>query len=196
MIELSQIDVLQFNKDMETLIKSVSDSNKIREAFKPGAEIVKGRAKALSPVAKPRKRDNTINRYFAPKKLRSDVLYTYKSPKVAGNKRAGKGFGRVSGKYGLGNIKSSIQIISDVKGYKAPIALIGPVINRKTSVPNPNEKRHNGWYAHIIYGSAKAFGEKVTVKALRQTQSLVMASIRVEVNKILDATKTKLKKVA
>lgn len=113
-----------------------------------------------------------------------------------GNKKAGKGYGRVSGKYGIGNIKSSIQVISKVKGYKAPIGIVGPVINRKTSVPNPNEKRHNGWYAHNIYGSSRAFGEKVTYKALRQSTGIVFTMISKGVDRYLSRIKPTLKKVA
>ena len=89
-----------------------------------------------------------------------------------------------------------IQVISKVKGYKAPIGIVGPVINRKTSVPNPNEKRHNGWYAHIIYGSSRAFGEKVTYKALRQSTGIVFTMISKGVDRYLSRIKPTLKKVA
>jgi len=196
MIELSQADLIQFNKDVEHLIKRISDADKIKKILSPAAFVVKERARQLTPKANTRNRDNSIERKFPPKKLRSDVLYTYKTPKVVGNKKAGKGYGRVSGKYGIGNIKSSIQVISKVKGYKAPIGIVGPVINRKTSVPNPNEKRHNGWYAHIIYGSSRAFGEKVTYKALRQSTGIVFTMISKGVDRYLSRIKPTLKKVA
>ena len=196
MIELSQADLIQFNKDVEHLIKRISDADKIKKILSPAAFVVKERARQLTPKANTRNRDNSIERKFPPKKLRSDVLYTYKTPKVVGNKKAGKGYGRVSGKYGIGNIKSSIQVISKVKGYKAPIGIVGPVINRKTSVPNPNEKRHNGWYAHIIYGSSRAFGEKVTYKALRQSTGIVFNIISKGVDRYLSRITPTLKKVA
>ena len=194
--QILDVDLTAFNDDILKLIKKVGDANELRKIIEPAAEVVKIKAKVLAPKAKPRQRDNSIKRYFAPKKLRSDVLYTYKTPKVVGNKTAGKGYGRVSGKYGIGNIKSSIQVISKVKGYKAPIGIVGPVINRKTSVPNPNEKRHNGWYAHIIYGSSRAFGEKVTYKALRQSTGIVFNIISKGVDRYLSKITPTLKKVA
>ena len=190
MIELSQADLIQFNKDVEHLIKRISDADKIKKILSPAAFVVKERARQLTPKAKTRNRDNSIERKFPPKKLRSDVLYTYKTPKVVGNKKAGKGYGRVTGKYGIGNLRYSIQVISEVKKkFKAPVAIIGNIINRKTNIVNPSETKNNGWYAHMIYGSARAFGSKVTQAALRQQQGMVYAIVRTGVDKYLDSLK-------
>jgi len=187
MVHLSQGDLIAFNKDVNRLIKDIQDVKEIRNILNPAAIVVKERARQLTPVANPRNRDNTIERQFSPKKLKSNVFYTYKTPKINGKKRAGKGYGRVSGKYGIGNLKYSIQIISEVKTkIKGPVAIIGNLLNRKTSIPNPNEKRNNGWYAHMIYGSARAFGDKVTGAALRQTQGIVFALVQRGVEKRLE----------
>jgi len=190
MIELSQADLIQFNKDVEHLIKRISDADKIKKILSPAAFVVKERARQLTPKANTRNRDNSIERKFPPKKLRSDVLYTYKTPKVVGNKKAGKGYGRVTGKYGIGNLRYSIQVISEVKKkFKAPVAIIGNIINRKKNIVNPSETKNNGWYAHMIYGSARAFGSKVTQAALRQQQGMVYAIVRTGVDKYLDSLK-------
>ena len=186
MIHLSQADLISFNKDVELLIRKVDDVKEIRKILNPAAIVVREKARQLTPIASQRNRDNTIERKFAPKKLKSNVLYTYNTPKLNGKKRAGKGYGRVSGKYGIGNLRYSIQIISEVKTkIKGPIAIVGNLLNRKKNIPNPNEKKNNGWYAHIIYGSARAFGDKVTGAALRQTQGIVYALIRRGVEKRL-----------
>ena len=186
MIHLSQADLIAFNKDVDRLIKDIQDVKEIRNILNPAAIVVKERARQLTPVANPRKRDNTIERQFSPKKLKSNVLYTYKTPKINGKKRAGKGYGRVSGKYGIGNLKYSIQIISEVKTkIKGPVAIVGNLLNRKKNIPNPNENKNNGWYAHMIYGSARAFGDKVTGAALRQTQGIVFALVQRGVEKRL-----------
>ena len=188
--QILDVDLTAFNDDILKLIKKVGDANELRKIIEPAAEVVKIKSKVLAPKAKPRQRDNSIKRYFAPKKLRSDVLYTYKTPKVVGNKKAGKGYGRVSGKYGIGNLRYSIQVISEVKKkFKAPIAIIGNIINRKTNIVNPSETKNNGWYAHMIYGSARAFGSKVTQAALRQQQGMVYAIVRTGVDKYLDSLK-------
>jgi len=75
MIELSQADLIQFNKDVEHLIKSISDADKIKKILSPAAFVVKERARQLTPKANIRNRDNSIERKFPPKKLRSDVTY-------------------------------------------------------------------------------------------------------------------------
>lgn len=186
MLHLSQADLIAFNKDVDRLIRDIQDVKEIRNILNPAAIVVKERARQLTPVANPRNRDNTIERQFAPKKLKSNVLYTYKTPKINGKKRAGKGYGRVSGKYGIGNLKYSIQIISEVKTkIKGPVAIVGNLLNRKKNIPNPNENKNNGWYAHMIYGSARAFGDKVTGAALRQTQGIVFALVQRGVEKRL-----------
>lgn len=186
MLHLSQADLIAFNKDVDKLIRDIQDVKEIRNILYPAAIVVKERARQLTPVANPRNRDNTIERQFAPKKLKSNVLYTYKTPKINGKKRAGKGYGRVSGKYGIGNLKYSIQIISEVKTkIKGPVAIVGNLLNRKKNIPNPNENKNNGWYAHMIYGSARAFGDKVTGAALRQTQGIVFALVQRGVEKRL-----------
>ena len=195
MLHLSQADLIAFNKDVDRLIRDIQDVKEIRNILNPAAIVVKERARQLTPVANPRNRDNTIERQFSPKKLKSNVLYTYKTPKINGKKRAGKGYGRVSGKYGIGNLKYSIQVISEVKTkIKGPVAIVGNLLNRKKNIPNPNENKNNGWYAHIIYGSARAFGDKVTGAALRQTQGIVFALVQRGVEKRLQKiTKGKIK---
>jgi len=195
MLHLSQADLIAFNKDVDRLIRDIQDVKEIRNILNPAAIVVKERARQLTPVANPRNRDNTIERQFSPKKLKSNVLYTYKTPKINGKKRAGKGYGRVSGKYGIGNLKYSIQVISEVKTkIKGPVAIVGNLLNRKKNIPNPNENKNNGWYAHMIYGSARAFGDKVTGAALRQTQGIVFALVQRGVEKRLQKiTKGKIK---
>ena len=192
-IELSQADLREFNADIVKLLKQVKDKKAIANIIYPASEIVRDRAKQLTPVAEPRKRQKGFRREFSPKRLRPDVLYFYKKE---GAKKAGKGKGKIRYKFGLGNIKSSIQVISKEKGYKTPIGIIGPMFTKLKSVINPNEKRYNGWYAHMIFGGAKQFGEKVTYRALRDSKTLVFNQISAEVNKYLNRTKTNLRKVS
>jgi len=192
-IQLSQVDLNQFNKDVVKLLKSIKDQNAIKSIVYPASETIKTRAKQIAPVAEPRKRQKGFTRNLSPKKLRSDVLYFYQKQ---GNKRAAKGEGKIRYKFGLGNIKSSIQVISKEKGYKSPVGIIGPMFTKLKSVVNPNEKRFNGWYAHMIFGGAKQFGEKVTIKAFRQTQGIVYTQIRNGVDRHLNKTIRTLSKVS
>ena len=192
-IELSEADLRDFNADIVKLLKQIKNEKAIEAIVYPASEIIRDRAKQLTPVAEPRKRQKGFRREFSPKRLRPDVLYFYKKE---GAKKAGKGKGKIRYKFGLGNIKSSIQVISKEKGYKTPIGIIGPMFTKLKSVINPNEKRYNGWYAHMIFGGAKQFGEKVTYRALRDSKTLVFNQISAEVNKYLNRTKTNLRKVS
>ena len=192
-IRLSEADLRDFNADIVKLLKQIKNEKAIEAIVYPASEIIRDRAKQLTPVAEPRKRQKGFRREFSPKRLRPDVLYFYKKE---GAKKAGKGKGKIRYKFGLGNIKSSIQVISKEKGYKTPIGIIGPMFTKLKSVINPNEKRFNGWYAHMIFGGAKQFGEKVTYRALRDSKTLVFNQISAEVNKYLNRTKTNLRKVS
>jgi hypothetical protein len=192
-IRLSEADLRDFNADIVKLLKQIKNEKAIEAIVYPASEIIRDRAKQLTPVAEPRKRQKGFRREFSPKRLRPDVLYFYKKE---GAKRAGKGKGKIRYKYGLGNIKSSIQVISKEKGYKTPIGIIGPMFTKVKTAINPNEKRFNGWYAHMIFGGAKQFGEKVTYRALRDSKTMVFNQISAEVNKYLNRTKTNLRKVS
>lgn len=192
-IRLSEADLRDFNADIVKLLKQIKNEKAIERIVYPASEIIRDRAKQLTPVAEPRKRQKGFKRELSPKRLRPDVLYFYKKE---GARKAGKGKGKIRYKFGLGNIKSSIQVISKEKGYKTPIGIIGPMFTKLKSVINPNEKRYNGWYAHMIFGGAKQFGEKVTYRALRDSKTMVFNQIRADVDKYLNRTKKNLRKVS
>ena len=192
-IRLSGVDLRQFNKDIEKLLKSIRDKEAVKNIVYPASDTIKTRARQLTPIAEKRRRQKGFTRDLSPKKLRPDVLYFYEKQ---GSKRAAKGKGKIRYKFGLGNIRSSIQVISKEKGYKEPIGIIGPMFTKKKSVVTPNDKRFNGWYAHMIFGGAKQFGEKVTIKAFRQTQGIVYNQIRNSVDRYLNKTTKTLRKVS
>lgn len=178
-----------FEKDINKLIRSMSNVKMRKEVLDNAGLIVKNKARDLTPKETPRKRDKKLRRETTPVKLRADVEYTYQSSK--GSKRKGKGKGIINGKYGHGNLKLSIHVLNDVKKIKAPVSIIGPWVNKYKNLVKPSDKKTNGWYAQIIFGSAEAFGKKITQAALFQTQGRVYNDIASNIGKQLNkATKT------
>lgn len=180
-------DLKMVNEDIQRLLKNIRNKQQRLAYTKEAAIIVRDKARELAPVANPRQRDNSITRQTPPKKLRADVLYTYK----AGGKRAGKGKGVITGKYGIGNLQLSIKVINDFKKIKAPVAIVGPLKNNKKSIVKPTERNTNGWYAQMIYGSSDAFGKRITNMALVMTAQSVFNSIASKITKDLNSFKAK-----
>ena len=74
-----------------------------------------------------------------------------------------------------GNLQRSIQIVSDVKNFKYLTSAIGPVYkNAGKGVTLGNESKADGFYAHMIYGSTKAWVKRVKNKAERASQMAVV----------------------
>ena len=65
-------------------------------------------------------------------------------------------------------------------------AIIGPKIirNARAKTYGKNEKNVNAFYAQMIYGSAKAFRDRVMVPALKAQESRVRSFIKREVEKL------------
>jgi len=162
-IRIDDASMRSINKELNDAFRKISDWKTRTEILQDGGEILLDEARRLAPQGEPRPRDNSITRYFPPKKLRPDVKYTYDTPKLNKKAKAGKGYGRVSGKYGIGNLEKSLIDLADfkkrIRTYKV---VIGPLYTRRKTVVNPKYGKANGWYAHMVYGSARAFRERIS----------------------------------
>ena len=89
-----------------------------------------------------------------------------------GEKQNKLGIGRYEREYHYkiepGNLKRSIQILSDIlKKYKWKLGAVGPHYIKdmgEGTLLNSGDK-YNGFYAHMVYGSAKAWRQKIVLKA-------------------------------
>lgn len=118
-----------------------------------------------------------------------EVHYRYSSKyKAIKKKRAKKGFGNIVGEYYPGNLKRSIIDIAEKraalrKGYNWKV-VIGPFYagrkQAKKSVIYNNEKNIDGYYAHMVYGSAKAFQRNIMIPALLIVRTAVTTIFRRE----------------
>jgi hypothetical protein len=152
--------------DLEKIAKSIKNPKERRAVLQTAARVVASTAEELTPTGKPRIRDRKFKRENSPFKLKANLKYTYKK----GVKKAGKGKGNITGQYGIGNLKTSIQVITKIK---APVGVVGPLRNKKTNINRPSKTNSNGWYAAMLFGSAEAFGKKITQRALALKQTEV-----------------------
>lgn len=93
-----------------------------------------------------------------------------------------------------GNLKLSTQALAKrrKKIRDAGVEIVGPRYGRSTaSVVGGTEATAVANYAHMIYGSARAFGQKVTNKAERAATSPAASAMANEVTKVLRELKAK-----
>jgi len=80
-----------------------------------------------------------------------------------------------------GNLRRSIKIISDVKNLKKATSSIGPLYQPQgKGATLGSEGKTDGFYAHMIYGSTKAWVRKVKNKAERASQMAVIQKMSQE----------------
>ena len=172
-LRIENLDVVM--ADLQRIARAIRNAKKRREVLQSAARIVAETAQQYTPLGKPRMRDSKFKRDSAPFKLKPNIKYTYKK----GYQRSGKGKGTISGQYGIGNLRESIQVITKIK---APVGIVGPLRNKKTKIMKPSKRNSNGWYAAMVYGSAEAFGKIVTQRALLLKSQVVYNMIA---NKII-----------
>jgi len=179
-IRVENIDLVM--ADLQKIAGTIRNPKTRRAVLQTAGKVVANAAQNIAPQGTPRKRDTKLKRENNPIKLKPNIKYTYK----AGLQRAGKGKGNITGQYALGNLKLSMQVITKIK---APIGLIGPIRNKKTKIIRPSERNSNGWYAAMVFGSAKAFGNRITQKALLMKQSEVYRIISNRIIEVMNKSK-------
>jgi len=148
--------------------------------------------KALDDIQdeKERKRINELAGRFVQGAARaraprsSKPHYVYRTPKRVSGQRAKRGSAtKYRTKYLPGNLQLSIRVLNLRRAIRA---IIGPKIirNARAKTYGKNEKNVNAFYAQMIYGSAKAFRDRVMVPALKAQESRVRSFIKREVEKL------------
>lgn len=81
-----------------------------------------------------------------------------------------------------GNLKGSTTEIGKrrIKVRRAGIAIVGPIRSQKRN-PTPSgeygRKKFDGYYAHMVYGSAKAYQRKVVAEGRKQAEGPALRSM-------------------
>lgn len=89
-----------------------------------------------------------------------------------------------------GNWQKSIQELSQRRKYLRQIglAVVGPRYNRRgsKSVTGTTEKNAAANYAHMIYGSARAYMQRITLEAVNKSASMAIPAMEREALKLLN----------
>jgi hypothetical protein len=116
-----------------------------------------------------------------------ETHYTYNTPKVLRRIKAPAGEGRKVAEYAPGNLMRSIIEIAKrrskykKKSYKVIIGPYyrgrGPLGGKERAIYNSMSKI-DGYYAHMVYKSAKVFQQEIMIPGLRNVQAQVIAEMR------------------
>jgi hypothetical protein len=104
-------------------------------------------------------------------------------------KGAGKSGGSAKYRYIVkpGNLQRSIKGLSELlKKYKWKTGAIGPHYKPQPIGSTLNsEEKYDGFYAHMIYGSAKAWRQKIVMKAKNMSASIVYTKMIAEAKEVV-----------
>lgn len=152
-------------KKLDDLQRKINDKNLRRAVMQKGARIVVKAARSKTPVGERK------------------THARYNTTKLIGSRKAKKGSGKVVAVYKRGNLRGSIARLLFRKTFRE---WIGPKIDSKARAKmyGPGTRRFDAYYAQMLYGSARAFGQKIMQPALNSVRS-----------KVLEVTKKQMRKV-
>lgn len=164
---------------MRSVLDSVSGPENRLKIARAAVPYIQDAARAASPIFKGPTGEH----------------YLYDTPKLLKRLRAPNGQGRIKTIYQAGNTAVSIQDLSKrrIKLARAGIAVIGPLVRRsKAKGPlGTSEANADAAYAHFIYGSARAFGQKVMQKALNAAGTTALNAMERVALRMMEAEATK-----
>ena len=129
-----------------------------------------------------------------------EVHYTYNTPKLVRRLKAPPGQGVKVGEYTPGNLARSIIDIAERRRKYAKNnskVIIGPYYRGRGPLSGKSRaifnslSRIDGFYAHMIYGSAQAFQSRIMIPALTRVQSQVVAKMRAKAQEMMQAEAAK-----
>lgn len=129
----------------------------------------------------------------APKGKKAHFQYFTAGVKLAKTVRTTRGAGLKRAKYDPGNLRGSIQVLPL---RKSPDAIIGPRVlkgAKEGDIFGPISGRYNAYYAQMVYGSAKAFRDRVMVPALVSVQAQLIKNIGASALRVIQAEARKRK---
>lgn len=163
-IQIDKGDLNAISQELFKALDRISSLTKRREIIKPAGDILKDEAQRLAPVGR-------------------RVHYRYNTTKLVSSIRAPKGSGVRVATYLPGNLKFSITDIAERrKNIKTYRVIIGPFVRGrrnllKAGIYGANERTADGYYAQMVFGSARAFRQQVTARALQNKKSAILESI-------------------
>lgn len=163
-LELDSGDLRKLEKELFRLISKVGDNENKRKIISEGVGILTAEARRLTPKG-------------------TKIHYRYRTSKLASGLRAPNGLGNKIATYLIGNLRNSIVDITEIKKRyrKSGGGIVGPVYRKralKSGQYGSTPKNADGYYAHMLFGSAKAFQQEVTGRALSNKRGPILQIIR------------------
>jgi len=158
-------EVEKVSKRLKTALDQIDDEKEHKRINKKAGLLVQYAARAKAPRSQ-------------------RPHYVYNTPKTIKGKRAKRGSAKeYRTKYLPGNLQLSIRVLNLKRAIQA---IIGPKVLRsaRAKVYGRNARNVNAFYAQMIYGSAKAFRDKVMVPSLVQQEGRVRRYIEREIDKL------------
>jgi hypothetical protein len=149
-------------RSVSKALDDISDLEERKRINKKAATAVQNAARALAPRSR-------------------KPHFVYSTPKTVSGQRAKRGSAKqFRTKYLPGNLALSIRVLNLRRAINA---VIGPRIlnNPRAKVYGRNERNVNAFYAQMVYGSAKAFRDRVMAPALAAQSQRVQKIIEREV---------------
>jgi len=150
-------------------------------------EVIRKLESVANEIRDPKKRRRIVSKHanlvvdkaqkIAPKGTRRHFQYATRAVKLNKSKRAAPGEGIKVARYDPGNLRGSIQKLFF---KRSPAVFIGPKIARRVkegSIFGPISGQYNAYYAQMVFGSAKAFRDRVMVPALVSVSSQLVKEI-------------------
>ncbi len=166
------------NAALKDITKGITNPNTRRDIAKAAVPIIVAVIQNRTPISE------------------KPFHYRYDTPKLIGKLRAPKGMGRIAAKYARGNLrKSTIDLAERKSKYnKLPLAIIAPYYARSKGgkrVIGTSKANADGYYAHMVYGSALAYQQKVLLKGLNIASKSALTIMIRKANQIIDQLKQK-----
>lgn len=165
MIKVSDRELRDIERRLSKALDEISDEQERTRINKAAGKIVQNAARAKAPRS-------------------SKPHYVYRTPKLSSGQRARRGSAeKYRTKYLPGNLQLSIRVLNLKRAIRA---IVGPRIlkNPRAKVYGRNERNVNAFYAQMIYGSAKAFRDRVMTPSLVSQEGRVIRYIENEMRKL------------
>lgn len=177
-LTLNKRDAQEFTREIREILGNFSKLEEKRRIAEAAAPIVIAAARRQAAIS------------FKNKKFH----YSYDTPKLVRKFKAPNNEGRRVGTYAPGNLQRSIiDIASRRRKYKANNSKViigpyykgrGPLSGKARAIFNSLSKI-DGYYAHMVYRSAKMFQSKIMIPALQSVKAQVVNEMKAEAQRIL-----------
>lgn len=165
--------IYELSKEFKEVSKNLTNVDARREVAQAAVPYVIPAIQNASPVGK-------------------RIHKRYNTPKLTKKLRSPKGYGRVIATYYPGNLRKSVLDLATRKSKfkKSPVVVVAPYYGRRGSKGDFGKgKRVDAYYAHMVYGGAEAYQQKVLLKGLNIAATVAIPAMKRKFEELLKVEK-------